>query len=125
MHSQEAFDLASRLDNKRGLAVASNALAQIHRLEGELDAAEPLYEQTVALSRELGDREAAAVGFLNLAMVAIERGAADRARALLGEVLTIAEQTGSKPAGQSALEVSAGLAALAEDWEHAAVLRRG
>jgi non-specific serine/threonine protein kinase len=120
VHSQEAFDLASRLDNKRGLAVASNALAQIHRLEGELDAAEPLYEQTVALGRELGDREATAVGFLNLAMVAIERGAADRARALLGEVLTIAEQTGSKPAGQSALEVSAGLAALAEDWEHAA-----
>jgi predicted ATPase/class 3 adenylate cyclase len=120
VHGQEAFDLASRLDNKRGLAVASNALAQMHRLEGELDAAEPLYERTVVLGRELGDRDVAAVGFLNLAMVAIERGAAERARALLGEVLTIAEQTGSKPAGQSALEVSAGLAALAEDWEHAA-----
>ena len=120
LHCQEALELASRLDNKRGIAVASNALAQIHRFEGELDAAEPLYERTVVLGRELGDREAAAVGFLNLAMVAIERGAAARARALLGEVFTIAEQSGSKRAGQSALEVSAGLAALAEDWEHAA-----
>lgn len=120
VHCQEALDLANQLGNKRGIAVASNAMAQIYRLEGELDAAVPLYERTVVLGRELGDRDAAAVGFLNLAMVAIERGAAETARALLGEVLTIAEQTGSKPAGQSALEVSAGLAALAEDWERAA-----
>jgi hypothetical protein len=39
---------------------------------------------------------------------------------LLGEVLTIADETGSKRAGQSALVVAAGLAALAGDWEHAA-----
>lgn len=120
LHCEEALDLADRLGNKRGFATASNALAQIHRLNGELDAAEPLYERTVVLARELGDREVAAVAFLNLAMVAIERGAAARARSLLLEVLTIAEQTGSKPAGQSALEVSAGLAALGEDWERAA-----
>lgn len=120
VHCQKALDLATRLGNKRQIAVASNAMAQIYRLEGELDSAEPLYERTVVLGRELGDRDMTAVGFLNLAMVAIQRGAAGRARALLGEVLTIAEQTGSKPAGQSAVEVCAGLAALAEDWERAA-----
>jgi predicted ATPase/class 3 adenylate cyclase len=120
VHCREALHLANQLGNKRQIATASNALAQIYRLEGKLEAAEPLYEQTAVLGRELGDRDMAAVGFLNLAMVAIERGAATRARSLLGEVLTIAEQSGSKPAGQSALEVSAGLAALAEDWERAA-----
>jgi predicted ATPase/class 3 adenylate cyclase len=120
MHCREALDLANQLGNKRQIATASNALAQIYRLEGKLEEAEPLYEQTAVLGRELGDRDMAAVGFLNLAMVAIERGAANRARALLGEVLTIAEQSGSQPAAQSALEVSAGLAALAEDWERAA-----
>ena len=120
LHSVEALTLASKLDNKRQIAVASNALAQIHRLEGELDAAEPLYARTVALAREMGDSEAAAVGLLNLAMVAIERGAAKRARSLLLEVLTITEQSGSKRAGQCALEVSAGLAALREDWAQAA-----
>ncbi len=119
-HGVEALTLASKLDNKRQIAVASNALAQVHRLDGELDAAEPLYARTVALARELGDSEAAAVGLLNLAMVAIERGTAKRARSQLLEVLTITEQSGSKRAGQCALEVSAGLAALREDWEKAA-----
>jgi tetratricopeptide (TPR) repeat protein len=120
LHGIEALTLANKLDNKRQIAVASNALAQIHRLEGELDAAEPLYERAAALARELGDSESAAVGLLNLAMVAIERGTASRARSLLLEVLAITEQSGSKRAGQSALEVSAGLAALREDWQHAA-----
>jgi len=120
IHCDEAFELANRLGNKRGLAAASNALAQISRLDGDLDAAEPLYERTLVLARELGDREGAAVALLNLAMVAIDRGAADRARSLLLEVLAIAEQTGSKAAGQGALGVSAGLAAFAKEWEHAA-----
>jgi non-specific serine/threonine protein kinase len=120
VHCQEALNLANELGNKRQIASASNAMAQIYRLEGELDAAEPLYDRTFVLGSELGDRDMAAVGLLNLAMVAIERGAAGRARDLLGEVLTIAERTGSNPAGQSAVEVSAGLAALAGDWERAA-----
>jgi len=120
LHGVEALALASKLDNKRQIAVASTALAQIHRLDGELDAAVPLYERTVALARELGDSEAAAVGLLNLAMVAIERGTAKPARSLLLEVLTITEQSGSKRAGQCAVDVCAGLAALNEDWEQAA-----
>jgi predicted ATPase/class 3 adenylate cyclase len=120
VHCQSALKLANQLGNKRQIATASNAMAQIYRLEGELDAAEPLYERTALLGHELGDRDMAAVGVLNLAMVAIARGATGRARGLVREVLSIAEQTGSKPAGQSALEVSAGLAAVGEDWEHAA-----
>jgi len=119
-HGVEALALANKLDNKRQIAAASNALAQLHRLEGELDAAEPLYERAAALARELGDSELAWVGLLNLAMVAIERGTAKRARSLLLDVLTITEQSGSRRAGQSALEVSAGLAALRQDWAHAA-----
>jgi predicted ATPase/class 3 adenylate cyclase len=119
-HSEQALELASKLGNKRGIATAANALAQIHRLDGQLDAAEPLYARTAALASELGDREVAAVAHLNLAMVAIQRGAAARARSLLLEVLNIAKQTGSRRTGQSVLEVSAGLAALGEDWERAA-----
>ena len=44
-------------------------------------------------------------------MVSIGRGSADRAREMLLEVLAIADEIGSKPAGQSLLEVAAGLAA--------------
>ena len=50
-------------------------------------------------------------------MVAIGRGSSDRVELMLLEVLGIAEEIGSKPAGQSVLEVSAGLAALREEWE--------
>jgi hypothetical protein len=65
----------------------------------------------VALGRELGDSGSVALGLLNLSMVATCRGAVDDARERLQQALTIAEETGSKSAGQSVLEVSAGLAA--------------
>jgi hypothetical protein len=74
----------------------------------------------LGLARELEDRENIAVGLLNLAMMAIGRGEHDRARRMLFDVLELVQETGSKPAGQSMLEVSAGLASMSEEWERAA-----
>jgi tetratricopeptide (TPR) repeat protein len=91
------------------------------RLDGALDEAEPLYESALALERELGDRESIAFALLNLAMAAIGRGRADRARGMLREALAIAEEIGSMPAGQSVLEVAAGLNARDQEWERAAL----
>ena len=119
-HGAEALALARELGNKREIAVAANALAQLHRLDGGLDSAEPLYQQVVTLARELRDHEFEAIGIIELAMVAIERGTAVEAYSLLRQGLTIARQTGSMTAGQSALDVSTGLAALEKDWERAA-----
>ncbi len=119
-HLEEALALTRALGNKRDLAAASNALAQLYRMEGRLDAAEPLYREAVELARELGDREIIAAGLLNLAMVSIRRGQHEHARTLLLEVLAIAEAIGSRPAAQSAVEVSAGLAAASQAWEDAA-----
>lgn len=119
-HFEEALALARELGNQRELAAALNALAQFHRMQGELDTAEPLYAKFLALARELGDRESIAIGLLNLAMVSIGRGSGDRAREMLLDVLRIAKEIGSKPAGQSLLDVSAGLAALHEEWASAA-----
>ena len=70
--------------------------------------------------RKLEDRESIAIVLLNLAMVAIARGDGERARTMLLEVLAIGDEIGSKPVGQSVFEVSAGLAALREDWTRAA-----
>ena len=109
-HLDEALALARALGNKHDLAAALNARAQLHRVEGDLDTAEPLYNQMLALARELGDRDGIAIGLLNLAMVSIGRGLVDDARAMLLDALAIAEEIGSKPAGQSVLEVCAGLA---------------
>ena len=55
-------------------------------------------------------------------MVSIGNESGDRAREFLLEVFAIAEEIGSKPAGQSALEVSAGLCALEGKWSQAARL---
>ena len=104
---------------------ALNALAQLHRMEGELDEAEPLYERRRGPRARAGrSRDSSPSALLNLAMVSIGRGGATPARAMLLEVLAIAEEIGSKPAGQSVLEVSAGLAASREEWANARTLLR-
>ena len=117
---EEALELARRHTDRRDIASALNALAQFHRAEGALDSAEPLYDQVVAIAREIGDRESIAIGLLNLAMVYVDRGDGSRTRATLIEVHTIADEIGSKPVGQSVLEVCAGLAAFERNWTRAA-----
>jgi predicted ATPase/class 3 adenylate cyclase len=113
---EEALAAAADLNEPRELAAASNQLGQLLRVEGDLDRAEALYHRMLKLSREHGDQETTAAGLLNLAMVAISRGRADDARRLLLDVLAIIDETGSKPAQQSLLEVCAGFAALRRQW---------
>ena len=93
--------------------------AQQPRL-GFLDAAEPLYLQVREITHELGDYETKAIALLNLAMVAIARGDAAHGRALLVATLRILDNLGSRQIGQSLIEVSAGLAALQEEWARSA-----
>jgi hypothetical protein len=114
--------MADRLGNRRELAAAQNALGMLYRLEGRLDEAEPIYRDVVRLVRELGDQEYIAIGLLNLAMVCIGRGVEADSRAMLLEVLQIADATGSQPVERSALEVCAGLAASEGDAATAARL---
>ena len=115
-HLEEALVSAAELNEPRELAAACNHLGQLERVERDLDRAEALYQRMLELSRELGDRETTAIGLLDLAMVAISRGQADEARRMLRDVLAIIDETGSKPSGQSLLEVCAGLAALRQQW---------
>jgi predicted ATPase/class 3 adenylate cyclase len=119
-HLELALAFEQEHGNQREVATVLNALAQIDRAQGQLDAAEPLYDKVLAIGRELGDREIIAVGLLNLAMVSIGRGARDGVARMLLEVQAIAEELGWKPAGQSMLEVCAGLAASRAQWEPAA-----
>ena len=119
-HFEEGLVLARELKNKRELAAALNALAQLNRAEGELEAAEPLYQDALALAREMGDPESVAIALLNLAMVSVSRGSGDQAREMLLEVCAIVDENGSKPLGESVLEVCAGLGALCKQWQRAA-----
>jgi len=121
-HLEEALVLARELGNKRSLAAALNALGQLNRMEGALDTGESFYAQMLTLAHELGEPELIAIGLLNLAMAAVARGSSERAGGLLLEVLEIVRETGSKSAGQSTLEVSAGLAAMRAEHSRAARL---
>lgn len=117
---EESVALTTTLGNKRSLAGALNALAMLHRVEGSSEPARPLYEQVVELSRESGNREEEAVGLLNLAMTTLDYGDGPRARELLRLAMQAADEIGSFPARQSALEVCAGLAAVNGEWVRAA-----
>ena len=90
----EALAFAQKVGDRRSVAAALNALAQLHRVEGQPDIAEPLYHQALLLARELGDRESIAIALLNLAMVSIGRSLGDRAQTMLREVLEIAAEIG-------------------------------
>jgi predicted ATPase/class 3 adenylate cyclase len=118
---EEALVLARENGNKHQIVAALNALGQLTRLEGQLDQAEALYADVLALAREQGDRESIAFALLNLAMASIGRQRTEHVRETLLEVLEVAEEIGSMPAGQSVLEVSAGLSVLDKDWERAAL----
>jgi hypothetical protein len=97
-------------------------LGDIHRLEGALDAAAPVYEESVALARECGELRGLILGLLGLASVLAGRGSRERSRELVGEALAIVEQTGSKPLGAFALLFAAGIAASSGVWPRAAQL---
>jgi tetratricopeptide (TPR) repeat protein len=119
-HLQEGLELAEKLGVPREVAGALTALAQTARTEGDLATADPLYERVLAIARSAGNMDIIAVSLLNLAMVAVAREANERARELLLEVLEIVDQSGLKPAAQSLLEVSAGLAAARGEWRDGA-----
>ena len=104
--------LARKMGDKARLSFALNVLAGHYVEIGNLDAAEPLFEEALALAREENDHESVALGCANLARVVIERVDAERAQAPLAEGVVIAREIGSTRGGQDAIEVSAGLAVL-------------
>jgi predicted ATPase/DNA-binding winged helix-turn-helix (wHTH) protein len=117
---KEALQLATMIGNPREIAAANSVYAQFLRVVGELDAAEPLYAASLMIARDLQDQEYIAISLLNLAMVSIEREQSERVTAMLLEALTICNAIGSKRTGQSIVDVAIGLAALHQQWQHAA-----
>src|SRR5579862_4596965 len=114
--------MARGFGSKRDLAAALNARAQLFHVEFALTQAQPLYEEFSAIADALGDRDLIAIGQLNLAMLTINMGNPEQTSDMIVKALSIAEESGSKPVGQSVIEVCAGLAAAREGWQRAAQL---
>jgi predicted ATPase/DNA-binding winged helix-turn-helix (wHTH) protein len=121
-HFQAALTKSRQLEDKLQICSALNGLAELHRAEGELEKAKPLYEEASALSGERGDRGGHTTHLVNLAWTLIGLGQEMRARAMVLEGLAVAEELASKRIAVTHLDCTTGLAAALGDWEGAARL---
>lgn len=91
---EDSLETCLELNDKRGVAVALNALAVITRDRGEITAASTLFERCVAIWKDMGDPADFARALSNLASVMKLQGKYERASALYDECLAIFRQVG-------------------------------
>ena len=115
---EEAIAAARRTTGARGaFETAANSLAELERLEGNIDAARSLYEESLRKMRANGDRLTTMIALNNLSMVAVMKNEPMRARNMLLESLSISDDLGSRCGRLVVMEVCAGLAASLEHFE--------
>ena len=93
LHFQTGLALAATLGNDTMRLACHNNLGEVHRYRGNLDEAQRAYEQTARLAAARGWRAKAAIGYLNIMLIAMGRGeqveasnALERAAGLLQEI---------------------------------------
>jgi len=84
------------LHDTQGVAVSFNAMAVLARDRGDVAAAHALFEESLALWRELGEQKAVARALSNLANVVALQGHHDRVRSLHAECLSIFRELGDQ-----------------------------
>ena len=111
-----------RIGDAVQLSSALNGLAEMLRSEGDLAAAEPLYEESAAMCRASGDRGNIAVHLANLAWTRIGLRRLDDVAAMLREAFGIAVEIGARRIGVALLDTATGFAVATGAWERAATL---
>jgi predicted ATPase len=91
---EESMETCLKLNDKRGIAVALNALAVNARDSGELAAAALLFEQCLGIWKDVGDPTDIARALSNLASVMKLQGDYARATSLYDECLAMFRQVG-------------------------------
>jgi predicted ATPase/serine/threonine protein kinase len=91
---EESLETCVELNDKRGVAVALNALAVNERDQGEFVAASQLFEQCLSIWKELGDPTNIARALSNLASVMKTQCEYERAFSLYDECLSMFRQAG-------------------------------
>jgi len=119
---ESTLERSRRIANAVQLSSALNGLAEMDRSDGDLAAAEPLYEESSAICRASGDRGNIAVHLANLAWTRIGRGRLDDVAPMLREAFGIAVEIGARRIGVALLDTATGFAAATGAWERAATL---
>jgi len=94
----EAEALAARIEPPADLAAALNTLnnlALVHRRRGQVDLAERYWRNYLAFEAHLVELDAAAQARMNLGSMLVELGRLDEALVLLGDALSVFQQTDS------------------------------
>jgi predicted ATPase len=91
---QRAMDLASA-DGGAPLAAVAHGLGVLMETQGEPDAARRLFERSLAIWRELGDRDQQARELNSLGIAHHRLGDLEVARSVLGESIAIAREIGN------------------------------
>jgi len=93
---QDGLVLFRDLDDIPGITRALNVLGELSRMVGDYNRAQDVYEECLALSRQVGDKQRAGVMLSNLSYVAMHQDDYQRAEALIREALTITVELNTK-----------------------------
>jgi predicted ATPase/class 3 adenylate cyclase/Tfp pilus assembly protein PilF len=94
---EEALELYTRLDDKRGMGLSLNYLGVAESNKaGDVTIARRLWEQSLAIFRELGDTDGISRGLNNLGEVARMEGDYEKARNYYEEALALSRRAGNK-----------------------------
>jgi non-specific serine/threonine protein kinase len=119
---EEARDITRSGDARTTYAYSLQYLGTMAVVDGDLDRAEELYQESRREFEDLGARPGMAWSRYYLAIVARERGNWAQARELFGEALTAVNDLGHLPAAAVALLGLAGVEAAEGHYRRAAVL---
>jgi Tetratricopeptide repeat len=90
---ERAIPLWQRIDDRTVVTSPVHMLAESARLEGDLEKARTLYEQSVASAERDGDAGTVAMELNNLALLELQAGNADRAETLAMDGLSMVPGT--------------------------------
>lgn len=96
-HAQEALHAFERGEDEAGMAQSLTTLANLRcDAEADYEGARPLYEQSLALYRQLGDRYGQAKGIINLGTLVHSLGQHESARPYYEEGIALCRQLGHR-----------------------------
>jgi len=93
--SRPRWTCGAALGDRRGVSVAMNNMALLEMDDGDLARARELFEQTMVIKRQLGERRSLAIGLANLSDVLIRTSQWDAARRALAEAAELAADLGN------------------------------
>ena len=114
---EESAQLYRKIGDMWGLRTVLNGLGELERLEKNFDRAETRYSECLSVARHEQDAHGVGLYSVNLAMLALQQGVADRAGELIAEASQIWSELGYRQGLVACVGVLASVATLRERWQ--------